>query len=106
MIGACPFAFSIESSNGILQCYNRLRRFRLFPWGNKEQPKGGSKLNIWHGKFPEENTEEDGYTATAPVTSYEAQNKHGLKNIVGNVWEWTADWWTTDHSDKDAFNPV
>ena len=50
--------------------------------------------------------EEDGYTATAPVTAYEDQNVYGLKNMVGNVWEWTADWWTIDHTDQNAFNPV
>ncbi len=24
-----------------------------------------------------------------------------MKNIVGNVWEWTDDWWTTNHESKD-----
>jgi len=34
------------------------------------------------------------------------QNKYGLHNIVGNVWEWTADWWITRHSSDQQTNPV
>ena len=40
---------------------------------------------------------EDGFNATAPTTAYPDQNKFGFKNMVGNVWEWTADWWTIRH---------
>ena len=39
-----------------------------------------------------ENTVEDGFRATAPVHRF-TQNQFAMKNIVGNVWEWTADWW-------------
>lgn len=39
---------------------------------------------------------DDGYNWTAPVDTFPA-NKFGLKNMVGNVWEWTADWWQTNH---------
>lgn len=41
---------------------------RLFPWGNKEEPKGKHWMNIWHGKFPSENLADDGYHTTAPVS--------------------------------------
>ncbi|KAL3852420.1 hypothetical protein ACJMK2_016063 [Sinanodonta woodiana] len=71
---------------------------RLFPWGNKENPKDKHWMNIWHGNFPLTNTKDDGYFGTAPVTAFEEQNKFGLKNMIGNVWEWTQDWWEVHHS--------
>jgi sulfatase modifying factor 1 len=77
-----------------------------FPWGNamqpmrpKKEPKGEKiyRMNIWQGKFPTLNTADDGYNMTAPVDSFGEQNNYGLYNMVGNVWEWTSDWWTPAH---------
>ncbi|CAD5115558.1 DgyrCDS4522 [Dimorphilus gyrociliatus] len=79
---------------------------RLHPWGNAEYPKGQNRMNIWQGQFPTENTMGDGYRGTAPVTEYEYQNSFGLKNMVGNVWEWTSDWWTTIHDSTPTSNPI
>ncbi|XP_038175529.1 formylglycine-generating enzyme isoform X2 [Arvicola amphibius] len=39
---------------------------RLFPWGNKLQPKGQHYANLWQGEFPVANTGEDGFQGTAP----------------------------------------
>ena len=36
----------------------------MFAWGNNERPKGQHYMNIWQGKFPDENTKEDGYGST------------------------------------------
>uniref|UniRef100_A0A669PHU6 Sulfatase modifying factor 1 n=1 Tax=Phasianus colchicus TaxID=9054 RepID=A0A669PHU6_PHACC len=77
---------------------------RLFPWGNKLQPKGQHYANIWQGVFPSNNTAEDGYKGTAPVTAF-PPNGYGLYNIVGNAWEWTSDWWAVHHSTDEAHNP-
>ncbi|KAL3183383.1 hypothetical protein MRX96_000345 [Rhipicephalus microplus] len=77
---------------------------RLFPWGNNWAPKGETRANIWEGKFPVTNTAEDGYVGTAPVTAFPA-TKFGLKNIIGNVWEWTSDWWNTRHTSEPQDNP-
>uniref|UniRef100_A0A663M5L1 Sulfatase modifying factor 1 n=1 Tax=Athene cunicularia TaxID=194338 RepID=A0A663M5L1_ATHCN len=78
---------------------------RLFPWGNKLQPRGEHYANIWQGVFPTNNTAEDGYKGTAPVTAF-PPNGYGLYNIVGNAWEWTSDWWAVHHSTDEVHNPV
>lgn len=78
---------------------------RLFPWGNKENPHNKHWMNIWHGEFPKENTGDDGYIGTNPVTMFPEQNKFKLKNMIGNVWEWTSDWWKIQHSTDFQKNP-
>ena len=78
---------------------------RLYPWGNKAIPNDKHRMNIWQGHFPFENYAHDGYLSTAPVNEFD-QNKFGMKNIVGNVWEWVSDWWQIEHSKNTNFNPV
>ena len=40
----------------------------------------------------------------APVSSFPPQNKLGIHNMIGNVWEWTADWWETRHVLHDHYD--
>lgn len=62
-----------------------------FPWGGEAPTDDGPyPCNIWQGRFPQLNTAADGYHTTAPVMSF-APNGYGLHNMVGNVWEWTAE---------------
>lgn len=73
-----------------------------YPWGdtmygNESEDAGRFRMNIWQGKFPTLNTAEDGYIKTAPVDAYGPQNDWGLYNMVGNVWEWTSDWFSPVH---------
>ncbi|CAK9805486.1 Formylglycine-generating enzyme [Anthophora quadrimaculata] len=79
---------------------------RLYPWGNKFVPNGRYRANTWQGDFPTNNTKEDGYESTSPVTEF-PRNKYGLRNMIGNVWEWTFDWWTVDVGNRGGpTNPV
>jgi len=77
---------------------------RRYPWGDELTPGGEHRANIWQGRFPVKNTTEDGYAGTAPVDAFPA-NDFGLHNTAGNVWEWCADWWGTDHPIGPVRNP-
>lgn len=79
---------------------------RRYPWGDTLCPGEAWRCNIWQGTFPAENTCEDGYQGTAPVNEFKA-NGFGLYNVVGNVWEWCADWFSADyHVDGPRTNPA
>jgi formylglycine-generating enzyme required for sulfatase activity len=52
--------------------------------------------NTWQGEFPWQNLSLDGYEKTSPVKRFPA-NGYGLYDVAGNVWEWTADYFTPGH---------
>lgn len=77
-----------------------------FPWGNKLEENGVHNANVWQGEFPHHNTEQDGWLATSPVKTY-AANSYGLYQMIGNVWEWCADWFDSDYyTHSPLMNPV
>lgn len=67
---------------------------RDYQWGSELSPDGAILANYWQGAFPYENTAADGWTRTSPVRSF-PPNTYGLYDMIGNVWEWTHDWFAT-----------
>src|SRR3954451_1968239 len=67
-----------------------------FAWGDEFRPGGKHMANTWQGAFPHENLERDRYARTSPVTAF-PPNGYGVHDMIGNVWEWTTDWWSTRH---------
>jgi formylglycine-generating enzyme len=67
-----------------------------FAWGDEFAPGGEHLANTWQGNFPHENRAADGYERTSPVTAFPA-NGYGVYDMIGNVWEWTSDWYTPRH---------
>jgi formylglycine-generating enzyme required for sulfatase activity len=76
-----------------------------YPWGDELTPGGRRLCNIWRGEFPAPGTGADARFGTEPVKAYRP-NGHGLYNVVGNVWEWCADWFSPGfHADPDRGGP-
>lgn len=63
-----------------------------------------AEANSWQGAFPSYNSEADGFRGIAPVGCYKP-NAHGLYDMVGNVWEVTADFFRPGHDPADRDNP-
>mmetsp|Transcript_169395 Transcript_169395/g.300015 ORF Transcript_169395/g.300015 Transcript_169395/m.300015 type:complete len:193 (+) Transcript_169395:3-581(+) len=59
-------------------------------------------MNIWQGSFPWQNLKEDGYPHIAPVRAF-PPNSYGLYSTVGNVWEWTSDYFPTQNPKEEQW---
>ena len=88
---------------------------RKFPWGDEpgdmeHMNACGLECNKWelaHGvkQSPRMFDTDDGFAGTAPVGSFpKGKTKFGANDFVGNVWEWTSDWFETYHADEEV-NP-
>ena len=77
-----------------------------YPGGDDAVDAGGWRANIWQGRFPTENTMEDGHLTTAPADAF-APNGYGLHQTVGNVWEWCRDWYSASaYADAATSSPT
>ena len=63
-----------------------------YAWGDQLAPGGAVLANYWQGEFPWRNLQLDGWDRTSPVGVFPA-NGYGLFDMIGNVWEWTSDWY-------------
>jgi len=88
---------------------------RAFPWGDepgdeKHMNACGQECNDWEeaqGLTPSRRMydADDGYPGTAPVGSFpEGKTRYGLDDTVGNVWEWTSDWFE-EYTAAEVSNP-
>ena len=69
-----------------------------YAWGNEFLRNGRHHVaNTWQGEFPWQNLLADGYERTSPVDAFPA-NGYGIFDMIGNVWEWTTDWYQAKHS--------
>jgi formylglycine-generating enzyme required for sulfatase activity len=61
---------------------------KRYPWGDELQG-----CNIFRGDFPDRPAGRLGTVAAAAGPP----NGYGLRNLVGNVWEWCADWFSATY---------
>lgn len=88
---------------------------RKYPWGDamptaKHLNACGNECVLWGKKHGEKLdamfAETDPFAATAPVGSFPAgASRWGIEDIVGNVWEWVADYYDA-YTDRDVEDPM
>ena len=88
---------------------------RRYPWGDDDPAAGhmnacGRECVAWGAKNGVEEKAmydvDDGFANTAPVGSFpKGASRYGVQDVVGNVWEWVADWFA-DYGKVEEINPT
>jgi formylglycine-generating enzyme required for sulfatase activity/serine/threonine protein kinase len=90
---------------------------RKYPWGDDDPGAHhvnacGTECVAWGKKNHVDETAmydvDDGWATTAPVGSFpKGASRYGVEDVVGNVWEWVADWYApyTSEAEDDPKGP-
>lgn len=76
-----------------------------YAWGNDLKLNGKFMANTFQGSFPNHNSKEDGFEMASPVKSF-PPNAYGLYDMIGNLWEWTSDWYDVTYFQQLARSKV
>ena len=66
-----------------------------YAWGDELTPGSAQLANYWQGEFPWKRSSALRWRTTSPVGTFPA-NGYGLCDMIGNVWEWTDDWYDAE----------
>jgi formylglycine-generating enzyme required for sulfatase activity len=85
---------------------------RKYPWGDDDPDSSrlnacGTECVAWAKKNGIEQKSmyeaDDGFPNTAPVGSFpKGASRYGVEDVVGNVWEWVADWYGEYGKDEQS----